>query len=87
MGSLPFSIGRIPPTPGLVDQYFNDSVGEGDEGETDATGPWNEGGSWRIVNPPELEQGVESFSSGSRPARTPSAKEITNKKTKLKKSA
>ena len=25
-----FSIGKIAPTPGLVDQYFNDSTGEGD---------------------------------------------------------
>ena len=36
MGKDPFSIGKIPPTPGLVDQYFNDSTGEGDNGETDA---------------------------------------------------
>src|SRR3954468_21612998 len=55
LGKNPFSIGQIPPTPGLVDEYFNDSTGEGDEGETDATGPWNQGGSWEIVNPPELE--------------------------------
>src|SRR5205085_1166295 len=27
MGKPAFSIGRIPPTPGLVDQYFNDSTG------------------------------------------------------------
>ena len=88
MGKKPFSIGQIPPTPGLVDEYFNDSTGEGDEGETDATGPWNEGGSWKIVNPPELEQGVESFSSGSNGrTKTPNAKETANKKTKLRKSA
>lgn len=36
------SIGLIPPTPGIVDQYYNDSTGEGDDGEIDATGPWNE---------------------------------------------
>ena len=29
MGKPPFSIGRIAPTPQLVDQYFNDSTGEG----------------------------------------------------------
>src|SRR6202167_4278549 len=34
LGKAPFSIGKIPPTPVLVDQYFNDSTGEGDEGET-----------------------------------------------------
>src|SRR5262249_53227745 len=32
LGKDPFSIGTIPPTPGLVDEYFNDSTGEGDEG-------------------------------------------------------
>jgi Mn-containing catalase len=86
MGKKPFSIGEIPPTPGLVDEYFNDSIGEGDEGETDATGPWNQGGNWKIVNPPELEQGVESFNSASGPrSKAPTAKE--SKRTKLKKSA
>ena len=60
LGKNPFSIGQIAPTPGLVDEYFNDSTGEGDEGETDATGPWNQGGNWKIVEPPELEQGVET---------------------------
>jgi manganese catalase len=39
----PFMIGRIPPTPGLVDQFFNTSTGRGEDGEIDARGPWNEG--------------------------------------------
>lgn len=60
LGKDPFSIGQIPPTNGLVDEYFNDSTGVGDDGETDARGPWNEGGSWKIVEPPELEHGVDS---------------------------
>src|SRR3954451_10581332 len=47
-----FSIGRIPPTPELVSQYFNDSTGTGDRGESDARGPWNEGGDWEIVEAP-----------------------------------
>jgi Mn-containing catalase len=59
LGKDRFSIGEIAPTPGLVDEYFNDSTGEGDEGETDARGPWNEGGDWKIVEQPELEEGVE----------------------------
>jgi Mn-containing catalase len=59
LGKDRFSIGNIPPTPGLVDEYFNDSTGVGDERETDARGPWNEGGNWRIVDSPELEQEVE----------------------------
>src|SRR3981081_3216072 len=61
MGKPFFSIGKIPPTPVLVDQYFNDSTGEGDEGETDARGPWNEGGNWQIVELPELKEGVENL--------------------------
>ena len=59
LGKDQFSIGNISPTPGLVDEYFNDSTGVGDEGETDARGPWNTGGKWKIVEAPELEQGVE----------------------------
>jgi Mn-containing catalase len=50
-----FSIGRIPPTPGIVDQYFNDSTGVGDRGEPDARGPWNEGGSWEYVEAPAFQ--------------------------------
>lgn len=59
LGKKPFSIGRIEPTPGLVDEYFNDSTGEGDFGETDTRGPWNQGGSWRISEFSELKEGVE----------------------------
>jgi len=50
-----FSIGRIPPTPGLVDQFFNDSTGEGEDGEIDARGPWNEGGDWIRVEAPAFQ--------------------------------
>ncbi len=63
LGKDRFTIGQIPPTAGLVDQYFNDSTGEGDNGEVDATGPWNSGGDWEIVEAPELEQGVENIES------------------------
>jgi Mn-containing catalase len=34
-------IGQIPPTPDIVDQFYNTSTGEGDEGEEDTAGPWN----------------------------------------------
>lgn len=40
MEKPPFSIGRLAPTPILVDEYFNGSTGDGDEGETDMRGPW-----------------------------------------------
>ncbi len=46
-----FSIGTIAPTPGLVDEYFNASTGEGDEGETDHVGPWNSSNGLHIVTP------------------------------------
>ena len=36
----PFSIGRLAPTPKLVDEYFNGSTGSGDEGDKDVRGPW-----------------------------------------------
>ena len=39
-----FSIGKIAPTPGLVNQFFNDSTGTGDEGEIEREG---QGGSVR----------------------------------------
>ena len=47
MGKDPLSIGAIPPTPGLVNDYFNDSRGEGDY-----RGPWNEGGDWNYIENP-----------------------------------
>jgi Mn-containing catalase len=50
-----FSIGKMPPTPILVDQFFNDSTGAGDDGEIDARGPWNEGGTWEFVDAPAFQ--------------------------------
>jgi Mn-containing catalase len=60
-----FSIGAIPPTPGLVDQYFNDSTGIGDRGEPDARGPWNEGGDWQMVHAPAFQE-LASAAAGTR---------------------
>src|ERR1700712_1688909 len=50
-----FSIGQIAPTPGLVDQFFNDSTGSGEHGEVDVRGPWNQGEPWRFVRSPALQ--------------------------------
>src|ERR1041384_1194628 len=49
LGKGRFTIGMIAPTEGLVDQFFNDSTGEGDHGEIDTRGPWNEGEPWQYV--------------------------------------
>jgi Mn-containing catalase len=50
-----FMIGKIPPTPGLVDQFFNTSTGQGDDGELDARGPWNEGEDLQLVEAPAFQ--------------------------------
>jgi len=50
-----FVVGRIAPTAGLVDQFFNDSTGKGDHGEIDARGPWNEGNGWEFVEAPAFQ--------------------------------
>ena len=52
-----FSIGQIAPTPKLVNQFFNDSTGQGDHGEIDTRGPWNEGPNWEFVEAPGLANG------------------------------
>ena len=57
MNKPTFSIGRIAPTPGLVDQFFNDSTGSGDNGEIDTRGPWNEGEDWIFMESPALQSG------------------------------
>src|SRR5687767_3565509 len=55
LGKPFFSIGALPPTPQLVDQFFNDSTGSGQEGEIDARGPWNQGGTWEFVEAPAVQ--------------------------------
>jgi Mn-containing catalase len=65
-----FMIGKLPPTPGLVDQFFNDSTGEGEDGEMDARGPWNEGNGLEFVESPAFQaaaaqaEGVSAGSNG-----------------------
>jgi len=57
LGKPALSIGRIPPTPGLVDEYFNDSTGSGEHGEHDARGPWNQENGWKYVEMSAIESG------------------------------
>jgi Mn-containing catalase len=52
LGKPRFQIGQIPPTPGLVDQFFNDSTGAGEDGEIDTRGPWNRGDEWQFIEAP-----------------------------------
>jgi manganese catalase len=56
LGKDRFSIGAIPPTSELVDQYFDDSTGLGNRGEPNARGPWNEGGDWDLVEAPAFQE-------------------------------
>src|SRR6202048_1937729 len=65
LGKDRFTIGKIAPTPELVNQYFNDSTGIGDEGEIDARGPWNEGGDWEFVEAPAFSE-LKSSADGTR---------------------
>jgi Mn-containing catalase len=39
LGNGPFSIGQLEPTPGLVNEYYNDSTAEGQIGN-DGLGSW-----------------------------------------------
>jgi Mn-containing catalase len=55
MGKPRFAIGKIAPSAGLVDQFFNDSTGQGDHGEIDARGPWNQGEQWEFVEAPAFQ--------------------------------
>ncbi len=70
LGKPMLSIGKIPPTPGLVDQFFNDSTGVGERGERDYRGPWNQGGSWQYVEAPAF-QDLKSAKTGEREDNQP----------------
>lgn len=48
MGKDPLVIGEIPPTPGIVEQFYNDSTGK-ENGDEDARGPWNEGNGVKFI--------------------------------------
>jgi Mn-containing catalase len=67
LGKDHLSIGSIPPTPGLVDQYFDSSTGTGDRGEPNARGPWNEGGDWEMIEAPAFQE-LASVEKGTRHA-------------------
>ncbi len=55
LGKDALSIGKIPPTPKVVDKFFDDSTGKGDHGEINARGPWNEGNGFELVEAPAFQ--------------------------------
>ena len=83
LGKHPLSIGEIPPTPGIVDQYYNASTGEGDDGEIDAEGPWNSGKEIEVIDSPALT-GFQVLTATPKAARTTFNGEV-NKSKKVKK--
>ncbi len=52
MGKDPLAIGVIPPTSGLVDQFYNDSSGDDGMGNADFRGPWNDAGGIDYIEGP-----------------------------------
>lgn len=54
LGKHPLSIGIIPPTPGIVDQFLNTSTGTGDHGEQDVDAPWNTAEGIEAIDSPAL---------------------------------
>jgi len=75
MGKDPFSIGKIPPDPEWVNKYMDDSTGEGDNGEVNARGPWNEGGEWELIEAPafkDVQEEVENSNASDVPTKSKS---------------
>ena len=56
LGKPRFAVGKIAPSKPLVDQYFNNSTGQGDMGEVDTKGPWNEGDTWQVLDAPAFQE-------------------------------
>ena len=86
MGKPAFSIGRIPPTPELVNQYFNDSTGIGDRGEPDVARTmepgWGMGDSGRA----SLPRSFESEKAGTRAANGHSRSEASKEQEHVRES-
>ena len=82
MGKDPLDIGKIPPTEEIVVKYFNDSTGQGDNGERDMRGPWNEANDIEYVEAPALIEASltteEVTREINRAVRTPSRSKSAN---------
>lgn len=73
-----FAIGKIAPSKPLVSQYFNDSTGEGERGEIDTRGPWNEGDDWEVVDAPAFQDAQQMARGSSSAPMQPEASEATD---------
>ena len=56
MGKPPFLHRQIPPTPKLVDQFFNDSTGQGEDGEIDVRVLGTKAEEWEFVESPAIQE-------------------------------
>jgi Mn-containing catalase len=75
MGKPRFSIGWVDPMPDMVNKYFNESTGIGPEGETDARGPWNQGGDWQYMEAPDFMY-LKTNGSGAKESTTPASESL-----------
>lgn len=73
-----FAIGKIAPSKPLVSQYFNDSTGEGERGEIDTSGPWNEGDDWEVVEAPAFQDAQQMARASTSAPMQPEASEATD---------
>jgi Mn-containing catalase len=53
LGKDRFSIGKLPPTPGIVDELYNDSTGRGEQG-SDGLGSWINMHGLRVADTPQF---------------------------------
>jgi Mn-containing catalase len=73
LGKDRFTIGLLPPTPGIVDEYYNDSTGDGPLGK-DGVGSWIGRDGLRVANTPEFIQEIgKSIKKGEELARKSSS--------------
>lgn len=54
LGKGPLEIGELPPTEGLVNQFFNDSTGKGQDGAVDITTKWAKKHGFEVVENPAI---------------------------------
>ena len=59
LGKDRFTIGMLPPTPGIVDEYYNDSTGEGAIGK-DGVGSWIGLYGLKVADTPEIFKSIAS---------------------------